>query len=144
MRAFLSTAVAGVLSIASIAPAAAPAATTPVPSLFVLTCAGSSLTAAFRQAKGIAEAAKTPRKPGSIVLSTPASPALLSQLQGWANRPAPLNCALSQESADGQMIATWSLTRAVPGKLGVANANAGGRNLQTVTLPLTFASLAKA
>lgn len=133
----------GVFGLAPVAGAAAPPKIV-TQSLYVLTCAGSSLTAAFREAKGIRKAASSGKKPGSIVLTAPASTALMTQLKEWSSRRTALECAISQESADGQMIASWTISHAVPEKLDVGNASAGGHSVQTVTLTIAFASLSKA
>jgi hypothetical protein len=44
---------------------------------------------------------------------------------------------------DGQILASWMLHQALPAKLTVYSANAGGQSVQTILLNVGFASIAK-
>jgi hypothetical protein len=44
---------------------------------------------------------------------------------------------------DGQILASWMLHQALPAKLTVYSANAGGQSVQTILLNIGFASIAK-
>lgn len=105
------------------------------------TCGSEKFT--FRQVGGLQRALLAPNRRGSITLQAPLAPALQSQLKAWQDSYQGADCVLSQDSATGRFLPAWMLHQALPAKLTVYSANAGGQSVQTILLNIGFASIAK-